>query len=172
MHRPPDPPRFGHLLSVHIISHSSPVSHSAPATPGFCYSLFMSSFQLTQALHLLFLLPGRSFPQIPSGLTHLLVSHVHSHATLLVQPSLTTLYKMTPLPLMLFSNLLTLLHFSLVLSTAWHNSICVFIVCISPENIRFLKDRLLSVLLTIRSYKPTISLPTSRCSINTSWMGQ
>lgn len=53
-------------------------------------------------------------------------------------------------PLKLFSNLLAMLHRSSLLSNAWHN-IYVFNICILPENIRVLKERLFSVLFAIRS---------------------
>lgn len=166
----PGPPSFGHLLPIHLISQSF-FSHSSPATPGSLLLLDLSSFQLIQALHLLFLWPGRFFPQIHGSLLYLfLMSTLMSpyQRSLPWQPYI----KWHLLPLMLFSNLLALLHFSLVLTSAWHNSIYVLIICIPPENKSVLKDRFLSVLLTIRSYEPNISLLPSRCSINTLWMDQ
>ena len=66
---PPGSPLFGHLLPSHLISHSFPFFLSAPATQTLCWSLYMLSFQLTQALYLLFPLPGIFFPQIFTWLT-------------------------------------------------------------------------------------------------------
>lgn len=131
------PQTLHHLATCSLSTASSTLSpslillqpHQAPY-----YSLYMSSFQFTQALHLLFLLPRRFF-------------HRYFHGSLLYLFHMST--PMSPyqrnLPWQshikwfllwptLSSNFLALLRFSLLLSTVWNNSIYVFIVCV-PQKI-------------------------------------
>lgn len=113
-----DPPSSGHLLPLCLISHFFLFSRSAPATPDY-----LSVFAHVK-------LPPESVSALATPFawrilsTDIFMSHPftfsHVHSTIIISEKsfLTTLYKVTPTPLMLFSNLLAMFHFSLGLSTA------------------------------------------------------
>lgn len=113
-----------HHLAIGYLFASSPtlsLSHSAPATSN--YLLVLVRVKLPSESVFAFAIPlsplAWNILSTDIFMDHpFTLSHVHSNIILPEKSFLTHLYNMQPTPLMLFSNLLALLHFSLGLSIA------------------------------------------------------